>query len=227
MSAPQTSPQTIIGSSPKGEASAASTVPSAKSAPTPIHATPGADFDLDDALRKALPDHGVVDWDDVTEKFLAAVPNRVWRKAMHRVAKEWCRRRVAISRQRRHDGKAHHSLWDDESAEQTEPELNGNGKPWFAQSAVRDSIERKLDEMWAGENGTKRLREFNAKDVANAKTRSESTVRTGLLRVKAFDALLKAMNKHKPKTVGDLPRDVLEQIIPPLFVSAPMHEDAH
>lgn len=224
MSATKTSPQAVTVPTPIRPAPAASNLPPAKVPPTPTLVAPGADFDLDDALRKALPDHGTVDWDDVAEKFLKAVPNRVWRKAMHRVAREWCRQRVKQSR--RITSKGDHSLWKVEDAEQAPAELNGNGKPWFAQSAVRDSIDRKLEEMWSGEAGMKRLGEFTVKDVATAKNRAESTVRSGLLRVKGFDALLKAMNKHKPKTVGDLPRDVLEQVVPPLFVSAPMHEDA-
>lgn len=217
----QTSPQTRAIPTPERDASAASTLPPAIASTASSTGTPGADFDLDDALRKALPDHGVVDWDDVAERFLKAIPNKVWRKVMHRVAKEWCRQRVKHSRSVSRQGGSN-SLW---TGEGEAAGGNGNGKPWFAQSAVRDSIERKLDEMWAGEAGMKRLREFNAKDVANAKLRAESVVRSGLLRVKAFDALLKAMNEHKPKTVGDLPRDVLERVVPSLFVSAPMRED--
>lgn len=219
----QTSPQAIAHAMPDSPPPAASTVPPAELQATPNTFSPGADFDLDEALRNALPDHGVVDWDDVAEKFLAAIPDKGWRKAMHSVAKRWCRYRVNKSHSESGHGGGN-SLWRGEDA-QAASDGNGNGKPWFEQASVRDSIERKLDEMWAGEKGTKRLGEFTVKDVASAKLRAESTVRTGLLRVKAFEALLKAMNEHKPKTVGDLPRDVLERVVPSLFVSAPMRED--
>lgn len=219
MSAVQTSPQAVDDPSPMSDAPAASTLPPAGTTSSPNNPTPGADFDLDDALRKALPDHGTVDWDDVAERVLAAIPNKAWRKVVLPMAREWCRLQIRKSRGNRG------SLWSPREDAAAPSEPNGNGKPWFAQPSVQDSIQHKLDAMWAGEHGTKRLHEFTAKDVATAKARAESTVRTGLLRVKGFDALLKAMNEHGPKTVGDLPRNVLEQVVPPLFVSAPMRED--
>jgi hypothetical protein len=211
---------------------ATQTSPGAKHRPTPNEVTPPVDVDLDALLRAAIPAHGDIDWNEVAAAVLAQIPDEGWREAALPMAREWLRHRNIQSRRRPagYGDPRRFSLWA-QQAPQASPaptlravppcgdvEARAQGTPWYTQPAVRDAIEHDLDELFRGESATKRLRDFTIKDVASAKARAETNARSALLRVKAFDALLGAMNKHRPEVVGELPRDVLKALVPSLFM---------